>query len=77
MAALWWGLAAPARTPAAIVDKLSQTMRNAMRSEELRKHYATEGGEPMPMTPQEFRNYVLAEVQRWRLVVKETGISLQ
>ena len=48
-----------------------------MRSEELRKHYATEGGEPMPMTPQEFRNYVLAEVQRWRLVVKETGISLQ
>ena len=45
--------------------------------EELRKHYATEGGEPMPMTPQEFRNYVLAEVQRWRLVVKETGISLQ
>src|SRR5690606_4734682 len=77
VAALWWGLAAPAKTPPAIVDKLSQAMRTAMQSEELRKHYATEGGEPMPMTPQQFEQYVLGEVARWRQVVKETGVTLQ
>jgi tripartite-type tricarboxylate transporter receptor subunit TctC len=77
VAALWWGLAAPANTPGPIVDRLSQTMRSAMQSEELRKQYAAEGGEPMPMTPQQFEHYVLAEVQRWRQVVKDIGVALQ
>jgi tripartite-type tricarboxylate transporter receptor subunit TctC len=77
VAELWWGLAAPGKTPPAIVDKLSGAMRTAMQSPELRKHYATEGGEPMPMTPQQFTRYVLDEVERWRQVVKDTGLELQ
>jgi tripartite-type tricarboxylate transporter receptor subunit TctC len=77
VAELWWGLAAPGKTPAAIVDKLSDTLRKAMQSPELVKHYAAEGGEPMPMTPQQFTKYVLDEVERWRQVVKETGLKLQ
>ena len=77
MAELWWGLAAPGKTPPAIIDKLSDAMRKAMESPELRKHYATEGGEPLPMTPQEFTRYVLGEVARWRQVVKDTGLKLQ
>ena len=77
VAELWWGLAAPGKTPAAVIEKLSTTMRNAMQSEALRKHYATEGGEPMPMTPEEFQRYVLGEVERWRQVVRDTGLQLQ
>jgi tripartite-type tricarboxylate transporter receptor subunit TctC len=74
---LWWGLAAPGKTPAEVVSKLSAAMRKAMQTPELVKRYAAEGGEPMPMTPQEFTKYVLGEVERWRQVVKDTGLKLQ
>ncbi len=77
VAELWWGLAAPAGTPSEIVDKLSDAMRKAMESPQLRKHYATEGGEPMPMTPEEFTRFVLGEVERWRQVVRDAGLQLQ
>jgi tripartite-type tricarboxylate transporter receptor subunit TctC len=74
---LWWGLAAPGKTPAEVVGKLSAAMRKAMQTPELAKRYAAEGGEPLPMTPQEFTKYVLGEVERWRQVVKDTGLKLQ
>src|SRR5690606_37225058 len=77
VAELWWGLAAPAGTPAATIDRLSDAMRKAMDSPQLRKHYAAEGGEPLPMTPQEFTRFVLGEVERWRQVVKDAGLQLQ
>ncbi len=73
----WWGLAAPAKTPPAIVEKLSRAMRDGMQSPELRKQYAAQGGEPSPMTPQQMTRYVLGEVARWRQVVKDAGLKLQ
>lgn len=74
---LWWGLAAPGRTPPGIVDRLSGAMRKAMQSPGLVKRYAAEGGEPAPMTPEEFSRYLLGEVHRWRQVVKDAGLKLQ
>src|SRR5688500_2862285 len=55
---LWWGLAAPGRTPPEIVDRLSDTLRKAMQTAQLQQRYATEGAEAVPMTPQEFTQYV-------------------
>ena len=74
---LWWGLAAPGRTPPEIVNRLSDTLRKAMQTRELKEQYAREGGEPMPMTPQEFQKYVFAEVNRWKQVVKDAGLQLE
>jgi tripartite-type tricarboxylate transporter receptor subunit TctC len=74
---LWWGLAAPARTPPEIVNRLSDTLRKAMQTPQLKEQYAREGGEPLPMTPQEFAKYVFAEVNRWRQVVKDAGLQLE
>jgi tripartite-type tricarboxylate transporter receptor subunit TctC len=74
---LWWGLAAPAKTPTEIVNRLSDALRKAMQTPQLKQQYATEGGEPMPMTPQEFTKYVFAEVNRWRQVVKDAGLQLE
>lgn len=76
-AELWWGLAAPAKTPPEIVNRLSETLRKAMQTPQLKEQYAREGGEPMPMTPQEFTKYVFAEVSRWRQVVKDAGLKLE
>ena len=77
MSELWWGLAAPGRTPPEIVNRLSDALRKAMQTPQLKEQYAREGGEPMPMTPQEFQQYVFAEVNRWRKVVKDTGLTLE
>jgi len=74
---LWWGLAAPGRTPPEIVEKLSETLRKAMQTPQLKQRYATEGAEAVPMTPQEFTQYVLNVVMRWRQVVKDAGLKLE
>jgi tripartite-type tricarboxylate transporter receptor subunit TctC len=74
---LWWGLAAPGRTPPEIVSRLSDALRKAMQTPQLKEQYAREGGEPLPMTPPEFTQYVFAEVNRWRQVVKDAGLQLE
>jgi len=74
---LWWGLAAPAKTPPEIVERLSDTLRKAMQTAQLKQRYATEGAEPVPTTPQEFTRYVHNEVARWRKVVSDAGLTLE
>jgi tripartite-type tricarboxylate transporter receptor subunit TctC len=74
---LWWGLAAPGKTPPEIVNRLSDALRKAMQTPQLKEQYAREGGEPMPMTPQAFAQYVFAEIDRWRAVVKQAGLQLE
>ena len=74
---LWWGLAAPGKTPPEIVERLSEALRKAMQTPQLKQRYATEGAEPVPMSPQEFTRYVHNEVTRWRQVVKDAGLTLE
>jgi tripartite-type tricarboxylate transporter receptor subunit TctC len=74
---LWWGLAAPARTPPEIVNRLSEVLRKAIQPPQLREQYTREGGEAVPMTPQEFTKYVFSEVDRWRQVVRDAGLKLE
>jgi tripartite-type tricarboxylate transporter receptor subunit TctC len=77
VAELWWGLAAPAKTPPEVITRLSEALQKAMQTPELRKRYATEGGEPVPLSPQEMTSYVQNEVARWRKVVQEAGLRLE
>ena len=77
MSELWWGLAAPGKTPPEIVDRLSDALRKAMQTAQLKQRYATEGAEALPMTPQEFTRYVHNEVTRWRQVVSDAGLKLE
>jgi tripartite-type tricarboxylate transporter receptor subunit TctC len=74
---LWWGLAAPGKTAPEIVEKLSDALRKAMQTAQLKQRYATEGAETLPMTPQEFTKYVHDEVTRWRKVVRDAGLKLE
>jgi tripartite-type tricarboxylate transporter receptor subunit TctC len=74
---LWWGLAAPGKTQPAIVEKLSAALLKAMQTPQLKQRYATEGAEPVPMSPQQFTQYVMNEVARWKQVVKDAGLKLE
>jgi len=69
----FWGFAAPGKTPPEIVNRLSETLRKALQTPQLKEQYAREGGEAVPMTPDEMAKFVLADVARWRQVVKDLG----
>lgn len=74
---LWWGLAAPGKTPPEIVNRLSDTLQQALKTPELAKRYAAEGGEPIPTTPPGFTKFVLGEVERWRQVARKAGVEVK
>ena len=72
----WYGLVAPAGTPAEIVARLNQETNKALALEDVRMHLATEGAEPTPTTPQAFGQLIAREIPRWDKVVKAARIHL-
>ena len=73
VASAWIGLVAPAKTPAAIIERLNREFAAAMKdpatAEKLRAHYM----EPQPGTPAEFAAYMQEELKRWTPVIKRSG----
>jgi len=76
-AANWWGVLAPAGTPAAIVDKLHQEISAAQDAAELHKQVANEGADIVKMTSAEFGAFMVREMNKWGHVVKEGGIKAE
>jgi len=71
----WVGLAAPAGTPQAVVDKLNKAVAEALNSPEGRKRLAEQGLEPQSNSPTQAAQFVAAEMQQWGAVVKAAGIK--
>lgn len=71
----WYGLVAPAGTPVEVVAVLNQHVNRALASSELRTHFATEGAQPTPATPQAFGQLIAREIARWEKVVKGAHIK--
>ena len=69
----WVGFFAPAGTPADIVARLNAETRNFMQSKEITARLASEGARFVPMTPDQFGNFVKAEIAKWAPVVKASG----
>jgi tripartite-type tricarboxylate transporter receptor subunit TctC len=70
----WYGLLAPARTPRAIVDKLNLEMNRVLLIPDVRARFADQGAEIAGGTPQQFADFMRAEMGRWGAVVKQAGI---
>ncbi|MCK8785875.1 tripartite tricarboxylate transporter substrate binding protein [Roseomonas sp. NAR14] len=73
----WFGLWAPARTPAAIVDRLGAALGDALREPETVSRLAAAGFLAAPLPPAEFGAFQRAEVERWRALVRLTGITIE
>jgi len=71
----WLGLAAPARTSQAIVDKLSAEVRAVLAREDVAARVRATGAEPVAMTGAEFRARVESDIAKWRRLAAK--ISLQ
>jgi tripartite-type tricarboxylate transporter receptor subunit TctC len=73
----WYGLLATAGTPRDIVDRLNAASARALRGETLRARLEAEGAEAAPGTPEEFRDFILAERTRWADVVRRAELRLE
>ena len=73
---LWYGLLAPAATPAAIVTRLNAEVTKILQSADVREKLAAQGAEPMAGTPQAFASFMREEMAKWAPVVKQAGVKL-
>ena len=73
----WFGMYAPAETPAAIVQKLNAAINQALADEELKKKYADLGAITVGGSSEKLAAQVKAELVKWSDLVKATGIKLQ
>ena len=72
----WYGFAAPAKTPVAIIDLLHREMVAALSDSEVKAKLLAEGSEVVGSTPKEFAAYIKTEIQTWGKVIKQAGIKL-
>ena len=71
----WFGLLAPAGTPAEIVQKIHDAAVEGLATPEMRQRFAMEGAEPVGDSPAEFAALIRAEMDKWTEVAKAAGIQ--
>lgn len=73
----WVGFFAPAGTPPEVVQKLNDALNRVLQRPDVRERLEALTFEPIGGSPQQFTDYVRAEVAKWAVVVKETGAKLE
>ena len=71
----WQAVAAPAKTPRDVVRRLNEASVRALRSPEIRERMTQIGFDVVAGTPEEFGDFMKAEVERWTQVVKRGRIQ--
>jgi tripartite-type tricarboxylate transporter receptor subunit TctC len=74
---LWFGMWAPAGTPAAVVQKLNAQVNAIVQLPEVKEQFAKLGILPVPMKPEEFAKFVRDEIGVYRRIVKQANIQPQ
>ena len=72
----WFGLLAPAGTPAAIVQQLNKAINLALQQPDVAEKLRSEGGEVLGGSTEKFDQLLRAELPRWAKTVKASGVSL-
>lgn len=76
-ATTWHGLVAPAKTPAALIDRLAQTTREVLKEPDVQTRLSALGVEFVGDTPTEFAAYIKSETAKWAAVIHTSGIHIQ
>jgi tripartite-type tricarboxylate transporter receptor subunit TctC len=72
----WVGILAPAGTPAAIVTRVNADLVKSLNDTEVKSQLLAIGGEPRPGKPEQFGNFIHAEVAKWARIIKEINLPL-
>lgn len=71
----WYGLMAPAGTPASIVSLLNSEVAKALRQPNVRQQIQNQKADPVHTTPEKFAALIRADIDRWKRVVKAANIK--
>lgn len=71
----WYGVVAPAKTPAPVVDQLASQIRRSLAQPELKQRLENEGAQPSDMGPAEFGRLIQEEIARWAKVIRAAKIE--
>ena len=75
--ASWNAMAAPAKTPRAVVDRVNAELRKAIAAPDVQKRFEELGVEGRTSTPEQLREFFIAESKRWSRVVETAKIPKQ
>ena len=70
----WFGVLAPAGTPAPIVNRLNAEMVKILRAPDVKERLAADGAEVVANTPEQFAAYIRAEITKWGKVIRDAQI---
>ena len=71
----WTGLAAPAGTSNAIINRVQKEVARHLLAAEMKEQLALQGAEPVGSTPEQFTAFIRAEAQKWSKVIKSAGLE--
>lgn len=72
----WYGVVGPAGIPAPIVKQLNESLATVLRAPDLREKLSVEAVEPLVMTPEQFGEFIRADIARWTQLARARGIQL-
>ena len=72
----WYGVVGPAHMPATVVKQLNDTLNTVLKAPDLSEKLAVEAVEPMPMSAQQFGDYIRADLARWTQLARDRKIEL-
>ena len=73
----WIGIAAPARTPAPVLDQLNAEIVRIINTPEMKERLATLAFTPVGDTREQFARFIKAEISKWGKAVKESGAKAE
>ena len=73
----WHGVAFPAGTPPAIVDKLAAAVHRALATTDMQERLASGGSKATPMSPQQFAAYIKEDTERWAPIIRASGARVE
>jgi tripartite-type tricarboxylate transporter receptor subunit TctC len=74
---LWHGIAGPKGLPRAIVDRINAEVSAIVKLKDTAEQLQTDGVSPISSTPDELQATIRKEIEMWRKVIHDSGITLQ
>jgi tripartite-type tricarboxylate transporter receptor subunit TctC len=75
-ATTWWGIGAPRRTPAKIIDTLNKSINAGLADPKLKARLAELGGTTIPGSPSDFGMLIAKDTEKWAKVIRAAGIKV-
>ncbi len=73
----WFGMFAPAGTPEPVIQKINAAVTQALKDPDLAKRLQDQGGEPAPMSVQQFREFIQSESKQFQRIVETAQITAE